>query len=156
MRQSGGSRATAISFSLRARAVRFGLEGAYYMAGAETAQRVFVIEDDPMVLMLIEDMLEELGHMVVGTACRLEEALASIKEVDFDLAILDVDLGGKSSHAIASLLRALGRPFIVSTGYSEESLSGDYLGAPVIEKPFVIEAVDDAVRRVGLGRNDGT
>jgi DNA-binding response OmpR family regulator len=153
MRQSAHA-PTAISFSLQARSDRFGREGAY-MADVETARRIFVIEDDAIVLMLIEDMLTELGHTVVGKAHRLEVALAAIKEVDFDLAILDVDLGGKSSHAIAALLRSLGRPFIVSTGYSEESLSGDYLGAPVIEKPFVIQAVEEAVRRVALGRNDG-
>ena len=122
------------------------------MSGGEASHRIFVVEDDAMVLMLIEDLLQELGHRVVGTATKLEAALASIKEVDFDLAILDVNLGGKSAQPIASLLRALGCPFIIATGYPEETLGEDYLSAPVIEKPFLIEAVAEAIRQVELGR----
>jgi DNA-binding response OmpR family regulator len=125
------------------------------MSRGETGRRIYVVEDEVMVLLMIEDMLEGLGHHVVGTARKLEDALAAIKYVDFDLVILDANLAGQSSHPIASLLRTLGHPFVVASGYPEETLDGDYLGAPMVEKPFSIEALAVAIRQAGLGRKGG-
>ena len=37
--------------------------------------RVLVVEDEMMVSMLLEDMLADLGCLVVGPAARLDEAM---------------------------------------------------------------------------------
>jgi CheY-like chemotaxis protein len=57
--------------------------------------RVFVVEDEAMIRMMVVDMLEELGHSVSAEAGRLDQALQLAQSTDFDLAILDVNLDGK-------------------------------------------------------------
>ena len=59
------------------------------------AKRILVVEDEPMIRMLLEDMLSELGYTVAAEAAGIEEALEATKNADFDLAILDADLKGQ-------------------------------------------------------------
>jgi len=48
--------------------------------------RVFVVEDEALVSMLIEDTLADIGCSVAGTAARLDEAMNKAAALDFDLA----------------------------------------------------------------------
>lgn len=59
--------------------------------------RVLVVEDEMMVSMLIEDMLTDLGCVVVGPASRLDEAIELANCSQLDCAVLDVNLGGGRS-----------------------------------------------------------
>ena len=81
------------------------------------SRRVLVIEDEMMIAMLLEDMLADLGHQVVGVAGRLDVALELARDADADLAILDVDLGGESSFPVAEVLTSRGLPFLFATGF---------------------------------------
>src|SRR5437660_5259985 len=72
---------------------------------ATQAKRVLVVEDEPMIRMLLEDMLGELGYTVAAEAARIEEALEATKNADFDLAILDADLNGQPSSPVADAVR---------------------------------------------------
>ena len=63
------------------------------------AKRILVVEDEPMIRMLLEDMLGELGYTVAAEAAGIEEALEATKNADFDLAILDADLKGQPRFA---------------------------------------------------------
>ena len=49
----------------------FGMSNAKSLAGL----RVLVVEDEMMVSMLIEDMLSDLGCLVVGPAARIDDAM---------------------------------------------------------------------------------
>jgi CheY-like chemotaxis protein len=46
---------------------------------ATQAKRVLVVEDEPMIRILLEDMLGELGYTVAAEAARLEEALEATR-----------------------------------------------------------------------------
>jgi len=98
--------------------------------------RVLVVEDEMMVSMLIEDMLSDLGCVVVGPASRLEEALDLAKASELDCAVLDVNLGGQPIFPLADLLRERGRPFAFATGYGDAGLRDVDKGTPVLQKPF--------------------
>jgi CheY-like chemotaxis protein len=98
--------------------------------------RVLVVEDEMMVSMLIEDMLGDLGCVVVGPASRLEEALEIAGRADIDCAVLDVNLAGEPIFPLADLLRERGRPFAFATGYGDAGLREVDRGAPVLQKPF--------------------
>ena len=43
------------------------------------AKRILVVEDEPMIRMLLEDMLGELGYTVAAEAARIDEALEVTK-----------------------------------------------------------------------------
>ena len=98
--------------------------------------RVLVVEDEMMVSMLIEDMLADLGCLVVGPASRLEDAIELIKGVDIDCAVLDVNLGGQPIFPLADILRDRGAPFAFATGYGDAGLRDVDRGSPVLQKPF--------------------
>jgi len=67
-------------------------------------KRILVVEDEPMIRMLLEDMLSELGYTVAAEAAGIEEALEATKNADFDLAILDADLKGQPALPVADAL----------------------------------------------------
>jgi len=109
------------------------------MDGSEPLQgrRVLVVEDEMMIAMLVEDMLDELGCVVVGPAHALEPALAlASSATEIDAALLDINLGGQPVFAIADALRARGVPMIFSTGYGESGLREADRGSQVLQKPF--------------------
>ena len=98
--------------------------------------RVLVVEDEMMVSMLIEDMLSDLGCVVVGPAARLDEAVDLVNAGGIDCAVLDVNLGGQPIFPLADLLREKGRPFAFATGYGDAGLREVDRGSPVLQKPF--------------------
>jgi CheY-like chemotaxis protein len=101
---------------------------------ATQAKRVLVVEDEPMIRILLEDILGELGHTVAAEAARIEEALEATKKADFDLAILDANLNGQPVSPVADALAARGTPFFFATGYGE--LPEPYRDRLTLKKPF--------------------
>ena len=98
--------------------------------------KVLVVEDEMLVSMLVEDMLADLGCTVVGPAAEIDEAMTLAQSADIDLALLDVNLGGKPIFPVADALKARGVPFAFASGYGEAGLSEDHRGASVLQKPF--------------------
>jgi|SRR5215471_2264335 len=106
-------------------------------AGRELAgRRVFVIEDDSMVSMLLEELLSDIGCKVVGTAFRFDEALQKAKSLAFDLAILDVNLNGQHTVPIAEEFARCGIRFVFATGYGLPTLPDALRKVPTLQKPF--------------------
>ncbi|MBA3929964.1 CheY-like chemotaxis protein [Pseudoxanthomonas japonensis] len=106
------------------------------MTEPSTAKRVFIVEDESMLVMLLEDLLPAIGYDVVGTAGSVDDALAQLKETDVDLAVVDVNLAGTESFPVADALRVRGVPFLFTTGYGQDGLPPQYAGTPVLAKPF--------------------
>jgi CheY-like chemotaxis protein len=111
-------------------------------------RRVLLVEDEAMIAMLLEDMLGDLGCHVVGPAYAIGHALelAAAPEA-IDVAILDVNLGGRPVFEVADALRAHRVPMIFSTGYGEAGLRKVDRGAPVLGKPFRTEDLATALRQ---------
>ena len=105
------------------------------------AMRILVVEDEPMIRMLLEDMLGELGYTVAAEAARIEEALDAAKNADFDIAILDVNLNGQPISPVADALVARGMPFVFATGYGERGLPEPYRDRPTLKKPFQMDGL---------------
>src|SRR2546427_12380794 len=104
---------------------------------ATQAKRILVVEDEPMIRMLLEDMLGELGYTIAAEAARIEEALEATKNGDFDLAILDADLNGQPASPVADALVTRGTPFVFATGYA--AVPEPFRGRPMRRKPFQLE-----------------
>jgi len=113
---------------------------------AERRLRILIVEDEMLVAMNIEDMLLDLGHEVAGIASRLEPALALAREGEFDLALLDVNLAGQPSFPIAAILRERSLPFLFATGYGVEGIVEEYRSRPVLQKPFRMLDLDQAIQ----------
>jgi CheY-like chemotaxis protein len=113
------------------------------------AKRILVVEDEPMIRMLLEDMLGELGYTVAAEAARIEEALEATKNADFDLAILDADLNGQPALPVADALVTRGTPFVFATGYGE--VPEPHRGRPMLTKPFQMGSSKCCRARLGSG-----
>lgn len=118
--------------------------------------RVFVIEDESLVTMLIEDTLADIGCLVAGTAARLEEAMDKAASLDFDIAILDVNLNGAQTYPLAEALANRGVPLVISTGYGTAGIPSELRHVPLLSKPFqqrdLESALAKAFARDGVGR----
>jgi CheY-like chemotaxis protein len=110
-----------------------------------TGKRVLIVEDEALVVMLIEDALAELGCEVAGIASRFDDALAKAQSLSFDVAILDVNLNGQRSFPIAEALGRRGIAFVFATGYGMAGLPSDIAHSAVLEKPFHLQDLRDAL-----------
>jgi CheY-like chemotaxis protein len=110
--------------------------------------RILLVEDENLVALLLEEMLAELGHTVVGPVARLKKGLEMAKSQIVDLAILDVNLDGEKTYAIADALAGRGIPFVFSTGYGKESLGVPYCNRPTLQKPFQQEELERLLSEV--------
>ncbi len=92
--------------------------------------RVLVVEDEAMLSLSLEDMLRDLGCVVAGTAAKLDDAMELARTSEFDVALLDVNIGGKRVDPVAEAIKARGMPIVYVTGYGKTAATGF-----VLEKP---------------------
>lgn len=106
------------------------------MTAAEGKLKILIVEDEALVAMLIEDVLADMGHEVVGVGGRLDQALALARQSEMDFAILDLNLNGQHTYAIADVLRERSVPFIFATGYGSGGVDQAWKDVRVLPKPF--------------------
>ncbi len=112
--------------------------------------RIFVVEDEAMIRMMVVDMLEELGHTIAAEAGHLDKAIEFARSADFDLAILDVNLSGKMITPVAELIKARGVPLIFATGYGAAGVPEAFKGCPALQKLFEFKALELAINSIRL------
>lgn len=108
--------------------------------------RVLLVEDEPIIAMTAEDMLQAIGCTVAASAQTLAEALAAAARGGFDVAMLDINLNGEASLPVADWLKAVGTPFIFSTGYGAEGC-GPHRDVPLVTKPYRAIDLERALAR---------
>ncbi|HWI86580.1 MAG TPA: response regulator [Sphingomonas sp.] len=117
--------------------------------------RVLIVEDHPFIAMAVADMIVTLGCEVAAIASTVDEALEAVGRGDFTVVLLDMDLDGQSSSAVASALVAAGKPFLVATGFGRRD---GFDTEPLLMKPYLpgqlgrgladlLGAVDETHRR---------
>ncbi len=102
---------------------------------------ILIVEDEPLISMMLEDFILSLGHAVSATCESVAEGLAAVERGGSDLAILDVNLKGESVWPVARALKAQGIPFVLSSGGFVEKPPTEFDGTPMIEKPYTIDRV---------------
>jgi CheY-like chemotaxis protein len=114
--------------------------------------RILVVEDEMLIAMMLQSLVEELGHRVVYRASTAAEALAIVDadHSQLDAATLDINLDGEHTDEVANALFARGIPFIITTGYDDPKLLAGFPVQPIIHKPFVPRQLDEAIRRLEL------
>lgn len=108
-------------------------------------KRILVVEDELMIRMLLEGMLTDLGHTVVAEAGAIGEALSLAKQAEFDVAVLDVNLNNQPITPVVEVLVQRGVPFVFASGYGQRGVPEAYRQNPVLQKPFQLEALAQAI-----------
>lgn len=87
-------------------------------------RRILIVEDEYLIAADLAELLAEQGAIVVGPVATVPQALALIERegASLDGAVLDVNLRGERSFAVAERLLAVGVRPIFTTGYSDPTL----------------------------------
>jgi CheY-like chemotaxis protein len=109
--------------------------------------RVFLVEDEALVAMMLEDMLLDLGCEIEGTASSVADAVAGAAEVQANLAIVDLNLNGCSSLPAADILASRNIPVIFSSGYTAADGRRASRPSVALVKPFGITELARAIRK---------
>lgn len=98
--------------------------------------RVFVAEDEAMLLWVLQEALGGFGCKVAGTATRVADALAFTTGQSFDLAILDGMLEDGSIDPVVDVLVARKIPFVIATGSSAQNMPSSFARGVTLQKPY--------------------
>jgi CheY-like chemotaxis protein len=99
------------------------------------ARKVLIVDDDPLVLDVTAQMLEELGcEVVMTTSPRL--ALDLLAGNDFEILITDINMPEMSGYELAETARRERQNLGVMLLSGRET---DGRGFPMIRKPFLQE-----------------
>ena len=118
-------------------------------------QRLLLVEDSLIIALDAEDILVRLGAAAVNTASTVEAAVDAIETWSPSLAILDINLGDRTSYPVADRLRADGVPYLFASGYGEQAdLPAAHADRAVVQKPYTLENIARALDDL-LARRDG-
>jgi DNA-binding LytR/AlgR family response regulator len=98
--------------------------------------------------MELESALTARGCEIVGTAGTLEKAKALVERVDCDVAILDLNLSGRSVVEVAAKLTQRNTPFAFVSGYGREALPQGFQDTLVVKKPVNNDELVAAIERL--------
>ena len=98
--------------------------------------RILVVEDEIVILLLIEDILADVGCVSVSAAATAELAIGFIDKQAFDAAVLDINLKDGNSYPVADALQARSVPFVFTTGNTVRSIKEGYRDRAVLSKPY--------------------
>ena len=105
---------------------------------ALSGKRILIVEDEFFIAVTTCQVLEELGAVVVGPASTVTQAQPLAETENIDIALLDINLHGQSSTAIAARLEARRIPVVFATGYGRGD-GRDPAGRRVLSKPYTQE-----------------
>ncbi|MCY7271111.1 MAG: response regulator [Sphingomonas bacterium] len=114
-------------------------------------RNILIVEDEPLISMMLEDFLLSLGHQVAAICETVGEALAACESPNFDVAILDVNLKGESVWPVAARLREHGIPFVLASGGHVDPPPPEFAAVPMIDKPYTIDRVTPAIEAALVG-----
>ncbi len=116
------------------------------MTSAE-AKRLLVVEDDPVIAMLMEDILRDLGHEVFVNLT-LAHALLEIDTHEVDAVLLDMHLRGESARPMVLALIERKLPFAVLSGSDQSALQQEFPQVRLLPKPFGKAQLERTVREL--------
>jgi CheY-like chemotaxis protein len=133
------------------------------------AERVLVVEDNPVNALVVETILTRVGDFAVVSTCDGEEVLRLVAEGNLDAVVMDVSLAGTTVGGakvdgleLTRRIRAVpgGRhlPVILLTAYAMRgdrerllfaSGANDYVAKPIVDQRAFLEVVRQQIRSAG-------
>lgn len=111
------------------------------------SKRVLIVEDDPVVAMLVEDIVRDMGHEVLVNLT-LDHALVELEAGRIDVALLDMRLRGESARPVLLEMLAREIPFLVLSGADQSALKQEFPQIRIMAKPFGKVELEEAVRQL--------
>ena len=110
---------------------------------------VIIVEDNMLVADSVRMLLETLDSNVAGMAGTVERGIDLVESNEFDVALLDIDLRGRSVLPVVRAVQKKGKPFLFISGYGDETILPEELrSATRLNKPLDAEGLVAAIREV--------
>jgi PAS domain S-box-containing protein len=109
---------------------------------------ILAVEDDPLILLNLVAMLEDLGHKVIKTTSG-PDALSALEGAELiDMLITDHSMPGMTGAELArkAAARRAGLPMVLASGYAELP-AGEGAELVRLAKPFGQKQLADAIER---------
>ncbi|MDB5455225.1 MAG: hypothetical protein JWP92_810 [Caulobacter sp.] len=103
----------------------------------KTGKTLMIVEDEALVAMVLKNELEDAGYQVLDLTDRHAEALAVAKTRTPDLALVNIQLGGRDDGIVlAEHLKALGIPVLLISGQVSRASSAQTVAIASLPKPY--------------------
>ncbi len=102
---------------------------------AARKRNVLIVEDEPWIALMLESELDSLGVHVVGPATNVQSALQLVETHNLDGALVDLNIGGTYTTAVADKLCAFEVPYIFVSGHAPPA-GLRHRGVAILRKPF--------------------
>jgi hypothetical protein len=121
---------------------------------------ILIVEDEYLIAADLEAQIREDGGYPARLALSIDAAKDELQARGNELGgvILDINVGGNTSFAVADALVGAGLPFVFFTGYRSISVPDRFVGIPRIAKPAswrelkrALAAARERILRTGLG-----
>jgi DNA-binding NtrC family response regulator len=118
------------------------------------AQRILIIEDEPMIALDLKLALAEAGADVVGIASTIDEARELAEAPDITGAVVDLRLHGQSVRGVAQRLTERAIPFLFYSGHDEAPTARSWPAVPLLTKPQAPAAILEMLAQMIAARAD--
>jgi CheY-like chemotaxis protein len=112
--------------------------------------RVFCLEDNPLIVFHLEQMIEDFGYVFAGSAESFADLRAQWSSLRMDCALVDIDLAdGRTGPSAVDWLSARGVPAVFVTG--QEDVAGEHSQSviAIVSKPIAAVALSAALKAIG-------
>ena len=103
--------------------------------------RVLIVEDEFLIAFDLKAQLEAAGFTVYRPASSVKDAFAELDRSEVDVAILDLNLHGRSSIPVAERLTTEQIPFLFLSGNDVSHLPPAFADRKVHTKPVTVRAL---------------
>lgn len=99
--------------------------------------RIFCLEDNPLIVFHLEQMLEDLGHKMVGTCDSFTGFKLLFDDLAIDGVLIDIDLkDGSTGPSAAAWLKERGIASIFVTGQERVAQDHKDVALAIVGKPI--------------------
>lgn len=113
-----------------------------------SAQRILIIEDEPMIALDLRLALAEAGATVVGVASTVDEASELAETPGLTGAIIDLRLNGQSVRSSVQRLAERDIPFLFYSGHDDAPTARSWPTVPLLTKPQDTRAILEMLKRI--------
>lgn len=110
----------------------------------DSRKTIFVVEDEALIAMMLEEMLEEMGFGIAERSSTLDSGMTFAAEGAFDAAIVDLTLHGVSAQPIAEILEKRKIPYVISSG--RNLIPAGMNPHAIVLKPYQFEDIETALK----------
>lgn len=97
---------------------------------------ILIVEDEYIIARELKSVLIAHGAQNVCLSGQLTDAVKRVKDLDFDVALLDINIRGSFVYSVADELLRMGISIAFLTGYDRKELPNRFADVPLWAKPI--------------------